>query len=322
MHNLSTLVRYAGVIAALAVTGCLQDELTTTSEVTGGPVLSRSSSTAGSANPILQRMNARLAARGANYRVGMAEYLTDARSGPSGQTIFAFDRGNRKWIFHWVAGDPRRGGRSNITYLVDQSDGADGALTNAQTEPAIDRALNTWNNVQCSTIPVVKVADTGADPDVFDAILGFGPLPGPGFPYADFVHAGWLPRGFFDALFPPAGGDFVIAVTITAFFIDGNNNPTDIDNDHRIDTAFREIYYNNLFTFAINANIDVETVALHESGHGLSQLHFGQILITNANGKLHFSPRAVLNAAYAGVLQSLLGTDTGGHCNSWAHWPN
>jgi hypothetical protein len=322
MQNLSRLIRYAGVIATLAVTGCLPDEPTTTSEVTDSPMLSTTSSNARTANPILQRMNARLAARGANYRVGMAEFLTDASSGQSGQTIFAFDRGNRKWIFHWVAGDPRRGGRSNVTYLVDQSDGADGALTNAETEPAIDRALDTWNNVQCSTIPIVKVTDTGADPDIFDALAGFGPLPGPGFPYSDIVHAGFLPSGFFDALFPPDGGDFALAVTITAFFVDGNNNPTDIDNDHRIDTAFREIYYNNSFPFAINANIDVETVALHESGHGLSQLHFGQILITNANGKLHFSPRALMNASYAGVLQRLLGTDKGGHCNTWAHWPN
>ena len=41
-----------------------------------------------------------------------------------------------------------------------------------------------------------------------------------------------------------------------------------------------------------------------------------------SNGRLHFAPRAVMNAAYGGVLQELTGSDIGGHCSLWAAWPN
>jgi hypothetical protein len=63
-------------------------------------------------------------------------------------------------------------------------------------------------------------------------------------------------------------------------------------------------------------------VALHESGHGLSQGHFGKAFGTDANGKIHFSPLAVMNAAYSGVQQDLKGSDNAGHCSVWASWPN
>ena len=66
----------------------------------------------------------------------------------------------------------------------------------------------------------------------------------------------------------------------------------------------------------------METVALHETGHGLSQGHFGKAFVTNSNGKLHFAPLAVMNAGYTGVQQSLAGTDNWGHCSMWGSWPN
>ena len=86
----------------------------------------------------------------------------------------------------------------------------------------------------------------------------------------------------------------------------------------------REIYYNSLFTWADDgvSNIDVETVALHEAGHGLSQAHFGKLIQTTSNGKFHFAPRAVMNAGYTGPQRALAGTDHAGHCSIWADWPN
>ncbi|MGH7542224.1 MAG: hypothetical protein ACRELC_14620, partial [Gemmatimonadota bacterium] len=67
---------------------------------------------------------------------------------------------------------------------------------------------------------------------------------------------------------------------------------------------------------------DVETVAAHEVGHGLSQAHFGEAFFTLANGRLHFAPRALMNTAYSGIQQALSGTDRGGHCSLWGDWPN
>ena len=150
------------------------------------------------------------------------------------------------------------------------------------------------------------------------AILGFGGI----FAFfADITHGGFLAGPFFDALAPDGSG-FILGVTFTFGFVDIAGNFTDIDNNGKLDTAFREIYYNDNFPWAINGNFDVETVALHEAGHGLSQAHFGEAFRTVSNGKLHFDPRAVMNAAYSGVQQSLAGTDNGGHCSIWGSWPN
>jgi hypothetical protein len=171
--------------------------------------------------------------------------------------------------------------------------------------------MTTWDlATTCSAAANVKVADVGADVDLIDFLLGFG---APGGEVADLVHAGWVPAGIF--------GNNVIGVTFTLVWVSGGS-ATDINQDGKSDVAWREIYYNDRFVWRINGNIDVETVALHEAGHGLSQGHFGKIFITDANGQLHFSPRAVMNAAYGGVIQDLTGTDLAGHCSIWGDWPN
>jgi hypothetical protein len=156
---------------------------------------------------------------------------------------------------------------------------------------------------------------------VVDGLLGLG---GIGTPIVDITHAGWESAAFFDALVP-GGSNFILAVTFSFIFVDAAGNPTDINGDGKADTAFSEIYYNDVFAWGINVStfpFDVETVALHESGHGLSQNHFGKIFLTNSNGKLHFAPFAVMNAAISRQAHNLTGTDNGGHCSIWGSWPN
>ncbi len=178
------------------------------------------------------------------------------------------------------------------------------------------RAMETWDDVNCSSIPLVQLPDFGIDWGYVQWIVGGGGIPGW---YADITHAGWF--SFFTVF--GAGWGNVLGVTFTYVWVSGGEY-TDIDNNKKLDVAFREIYYNNDFTWGINTDspIDVETVVLHETGHGLSQGHFGRIFRTEANGMLHFAPRAVMNAAYSGIQQELTGTDNGGHCSIWAHWPN
>ena len=256
--------------------------------------------------------NAELTSAGATYRAEYAEYITSLETAnEAGQQVFFNNRGNKQLLAQFVPGDPRRGGRTNITYTVDQTEGAIDGLTVAQTTAAIDRAMATWEGVNCSNLPITAVPSPGGDLGVVEFLNGLGG--NPNF-FADLTHAGWLPGGI---LAPN-----VIGVTFTFIFINPDGSPTDIDNDGLADVAFREILYNNAFTWQINGNIDVETVALHEAGHGISQGHFGSAFATDANGKLHFSPRAVMNAAYSGVQQSLAGTDRGGHCSIWGSWPN
>jgi len=302
--------RFSLIIVALVIAA-----ITLLSASSTTRIHAKTSPAQSTSDPIMSLMvavNAQLAASNSIFQVDRADYLTPDDSGEEGQTVF-FNNRTKQLGIHFVPGDPRRGGRTNITYIVDQAEGAIDGLTVAQTTAAIDRAMATWNDVTCATIPITKRPDIpGLDIGLIESLLG--QRGGPFF-LADITHAGWLPAG----VLPPN----VIGVTFTFIFIDPQTgDPSDIDNNGKLDAAFREILYNDRFTWKINGNVDVQTVALHESGHGLSQDHFGKGFLTDSNGKFHFAPRAVMNAAYTGVQQSLTGTDDAGHCSIWASWPN
>ena len=91
--------------------------------------------------PILAKIaeiNRQLAASGLNIAVEQIEFFTIGSGRPSVRV--------HQQPFRWVANDARRlADGENITYLVDQSDGATlSGLTTGQTEMAIDRAMDTW----------------------------------------------------------------------------------------------------------------------------------------------------------------------------------
>lgn len=251
-----------------------------------------------------------LEAQGAAYRAEIAEYLTAGDE--QGQTVFFSDVGNKQLPHHFVPFDSRRdpwsGPSQDITYAVDTFGPQASNLPLAVSESAIDRAMGTWQGQNCSNIPLSKFPlPAGVD-------VGFV---GGGFLVADINHGGWFGL-------PPN----VLGVTITFVFIDPSQLPnivfTDIDNNGKLDTAFSDIYYSSFFVWADDgvSNFDIETVALHEAGHGLSQDHFGKLFRTDKNGKFHFAPRAVMNAGYTGPQRTLLGTDNSGHCSIWGSWPN
>ena len=262
----------------------------------------------------MHQINENLRAMGLNIAIEEIHAISIGQGRPANRIHQSGDR--------WVAGDPRRLAEGdNITYLVDQSDGATtSGLTNAQTEAALDRALATWDNSRCfRKVDIVKRADSGADPDIFDAFFGFG---GFGNPFlADIVEAGWLPKAFFDTVFGPGGGNGILAFSVSFIFVDDAGNPTDINGDNYLDTALNEVYYNDNFgspgprlgnPWGINIalpGIDVETVGLHENGHSLGIGHFGA------------PPAAVMNPVYAGIRQSPLAIDNAGMCAVWGAWP-
>ena len=267
-------------------------------------------------SPVLQELNVQLEFMGSNLEIATAEYITPADGPEFGRTLLAKNVGNKRLAHHFVPFDTRRawsGPGSAITWINDTFDGSTASgLFPADTGSAIRSAMGTWRDVNCSILPLNDLGDIGADIGFVQFLLGFGGSP---LIFADVSHAGWLPGAFFDAI-APGGSGFILGVTFTFTFTGGDTN-----NDGRADTAFREIYYNDNFFWAINGNIDVETVALHEAGHGLSQGHFGSLFLDN-NGNLHLAPAAVMNAAYTGVRQGLEGTDNGGHCSNWGSWPN
>ena len=204
------------------------------------PMNPQTQSTAEQIRALMTQVNAQLQAAGANYMVDYAEYITPDDSGEVGQVVFFANVGNRQLAHHFVPGDPRRGGGTDITYIVDQAEGAIDGLTTAQTTAAIDRAMATWDGVSCSTIPITSLPNIpAADIGVIEFLNGLGGSPNV---FADITHAGWLPGGIL--------GNNVIAVTFTFVFVNGPT-PTDIDNNGKADVAFREILYNNAFTWYV-----------------------------------------------------------------------
>ena len=273
----------------------------------------------------LDAMNVSLQEAGKEYRIAYAEYLTSGEGNEIGQTIYARDVGNKQLTADFVPFDPRRadwsgpvvGPNDNITYAIDQTEDAVppsavvNGLTAAQTTAAIQSAMTTWNTQGCSDLDLTQNSDDGRDLGYIAFLYGLG---GSDTIVADIMHTGFRDLDF-------TGG--VIGVTYTFIWVDDAGDPTDVDGNGKADVAFREIYYDPSWLWQIGSSVDVESIALHETGHGLSQAHFGKVFMTNANGKFHFSPRAVMNAVYPGGVQiELLGSDVGGHCSIWADWPN
>ncbi len=262
----------------------------------------------------MHAINDELAAAGYNLAIQEIHAYTIGVGRPSNRIL---QNGLR-----WVPNDPRRLAQgTDLTYLVDLSDGATtSGLTSAQTEVAIDSAMTTWNFEPCmSAVNIVKRADLGADPDIFDFFFGFG---GFGNPFlADIVHAGWLPPAFFDAVFGPGGGTGVLAFSVSFIFVSGGV-PTDINGDNYLDAALNEVYYNDAFgapgprlgfPWGINVplpGIDVETVALHEVGHSVDLGHFGP------------PPPALMNPVYAGINTTIDPIAHAGACALYGSWPN
>lgn len=253
---------------------------------------------------------------GLRYAVYMAEYITSGTTEDMGNQVFFNNRGNKQLEGDFVPA-LALDGTPDISYYVDQNrPSAD--LSVAASTAAIDRAMATWDGVQCSDLGMTEVPFDGRPTGFIAAILGFG---GSTDYVSDVTHNGWMPPAFFDFL-APGGSSFILGVTFTIVFTDENGQLVDTDNNKKYDVAWREIYYNDAFAWNDGSTYDVETVALHEAGHGLSQAHFGKAHRTLSNGKLHFSPRAVMNAAYSGVQTTIGNTDNGGHCSNWASWPN
>lgn len=215
--------------------------------------------------------------------------------------------------FRWVPNDVRRAADgANLTYLVEQGGLSGSALGGAATEAAIDRAMATWVSQPCiqQKVDVIKRTDRGEDPDIFDALMGYGGFGN--YRAADIVHAGWMPPSFFDAVAGPGSGETILAFSVTFIFIGADGEPSDVDMDRHLDTAANEIYYNEAFAWLLGAGrgIDVESVALHELGHSLGIGHVGPPI------------EAVMNPVYSGVHQSLQPLDSAALCSVWSHWPN
>lgn len=260
-------------------------------------------------------INSELKNKGVSIQLSMMEYYS---SDGVGNTVYFNDRGNKQIPADFVPADPRRGGYTEIGYAYDGTEGATASgLSQEDTNGAILSAMNTWDNVTCSKgLELYNLGESPFDLGYVQALLGLGGE----FFYTDVMHSGFG-TDVIDYIF--GAGSNVLGVTFTfTWYDDLTGEPTDIDNNKKEDVAFRDIYYNDAFSWAIGDHIDVETVVLHEAGHGLSQAHYGKLFQSGGNDKFHFAPRAVMNAGYTGVQTSIGSTDEAGHCSIWSQWPN
>lgn len=296
-----------GMFTFLAV-ACDTDGPTTPNVQTDGPsfALIDGSDSDAAIRQAMGEINAQLEADGKAVRLEVVEWLAGPGSELIGRTVYFSNVGPMQLDADFVPGDPGRGGRMDITWTTDLTE-LTADLPLADTEAAVARAMATWDQETCATIPLTLFPDYGLDLGYVQYLVGLGGLPGW---VADYTHAGWLPGQFFDIIGGPGASNNILGATFTFVWV---SDPTVV--------AFRETYYNDKFAWQIDANIDVETVVLHETGHGLSQAHFGALFRTDNNGLFHFAPEAVMNAGYTGVRQSLLGTDVAGHCSIWSSWP-
>jgi len=336
---LKRLFTVAVLAVPLVVLSCSDDSVAPTG-TTGQPQIQASAQAAQSVDleqyflDQMDDVNAGFEAEGLGYRVAVAEVLTNGDGEQAGITVIAKNIGNKQLAHDFVPFDPRREGtpitnggwsgsiagpNDDITYAVDMTADAvppNGGLTAAQTDAAIDRAMATWDALNCSDLPITQNPDFGVDIGFirfydFDPPLTSPPSTDGGpFILADVQHAGWG-----DIDFP--GG--VLGATYTLVFFP----VTDIDNNGKADTAFREIYYDPTWDWFDDGvtNFDVESVAVHEMGHGLSQAHFGQVFFKK-DGSIKRSPFALMNAIYTQPLQTLQVSDNGGHCSNWGQWPH
>ena len=247
-----------------------------------------------------------------NVALYMAEYITTGDNEEIGNTVYFKNLGNKQLAGDFVPGLDLDG-TTEISYYVDDNRPTADVDVSASNN-AIDSAMATWNGVTCSDLGIYEVPFDGRPTGFISAAYGLGGS----FNYvADVVHCGW-DVALFEAIFGPDSN--VLGVTFTIVFTDENGDLIDLDNNGKYDVAWREIYFNDAYTWNNGITYDIETVSLHEAGHGLSQAHFGTAF-RSGNGKLHFSPRAVMNAAYSGVQTSITETDNAGHCSNWSSWP-
>ena len=290
-------------------------------------------------SPILQQINAKLAASGSGIRVDRAQLLY-ASNGINAQTatvILANDR-TRGIGVEWVKGDPRRDGRIGVTYAFGSNTGvapftrdANGGnvrqLSTAEQDAKIEEAVAAWRAQSCSSAPLTRVpVPAGTDPDYLDEYFRGNPAGSLNyFQPADIVESGWQPPAFFNAIAGP-DGDYILGITFTFIFTDNAGNPTDIDRNGKLDAALAEIFYNAGWYFGTQAanSIDFFSVLGHETGHALGLGHFGKLFVTKrdaANGisaaDVKFAPLALMNAGYVfpNVIQ---GTDVSQFCQIWS----
>jgi hypothetical protein len=349
MHA-SSLLRVGSLVMLVGAAACTDMAPVSPTRVADSPSLAVNPSGSNEPSMVSARLgeiNTQLANAKSNLRIAKAEIrMNDRYDGVTSTLIFANDR-VRGIGAEWVKGDPRRDGNLGITYqnaaplgvrpFVINPDRATISQTSfAVLDQQIEEAMGAWRDRSCSSAPITRVAiPAGTDPDQLDNFFNGVPLGANYAQTADYVQGGWEPRQFFRNIAilsgqPPTSGDNIIGITFTFIFVDGNDNPTDIDRNAKADVGLVESYYNARFVWDNSGLVDGRVVDFysiiaHESGHALGLGHLGKIFVTKhdaADGiqlsDVKLAPKALMNAAYLAGRDEIVGLDNSQFCEIWA----
>eukprot|EP01083_Nonionella_stella_P023249 64298_1 len=226
----------------------------------------------------------------------------------------------------WVPNDPRRHveGKNGLDFYVHIDDTQlPSYLDKKQVITAITNAVDTWDNVQCSQNKFnlyISKEYNGQNIGYAEHKMSGG-ASGSNVKIVDIVFGGWLPPSFFTY---QNQLDNTTIGAVTVLF--NSNNQILYENEGEI--AFAEIYFNSYFSWDILEEsvpnvYDIETVALHELGHALSQSHFhppGKCITTVKAIRRSDANEVAMAPVYLGVNHDLHGVDIAGHCQKWASW--
>jgi hypothetical protein len=327
----------AALVALLAAGACADPTGSTAPLTPRAPAMQVAADDPAAAAPLIQQVqtfvagrNRALATSGAHLVVSKVELMLAASApaalGNGGRTVLAADHSHRTGI-RWVPGDPRRGGRTVVTYGAFQPFMfAQAPVGYVNPAGSVDAAAATWSSVACSGLRLQKQSlPAGVFPSLLLGLPGFASAPA-----SDIGVVGWLPGAVFTAAFA-ADGKYVLGVTWTYAWADANGDPTDADHDGFDDAAYVEqwfqnggdghITWSNAQTSAFGSEgYDAQFVVLHELGHAVGLSHFGRIAIDQQNA-VRVSPTAVMNAVALTSYRAPLGTDVGGVCGLYGNYP-
>ena len=317
---------YLALFAGLATTVLAQQPVEPLDEITDAPV-----------NPTLAAMNqVPLKIGTAEARVAQVALMVNRNYPPGERTLYVADR-TLRLPTQFVANDPRRRSNVGIEWTFDTRrsqaqtilNGIPQLWTSAEAVNQTRLAVNRWISLPCYS------ADFGELP--YPIAPGFeniewvddfylGAEPQPFRPVAEITVGGFLPASFFRQIWG-AHGDDILGVTYQFIFYDpATGQPTDIDHNGKLDGFWSEIYFNGLYYWGDATSpgvdpfsvVDLQTIALHESGHAFGLNHFGQTF--ENHGGFRVAAYNIMSQFYPGPFRSVSGTPTGTFCGLYGSW--
>ncbi|MDK1031777.1 MAG: matrixin family metalloprotease [Planctomycetia bacterium] len=204
---------------------------------------------------------------------------------------------------------------SSVSYVLDRSDYTqDSGLSQSDITDALRSAFGTWADVASSSLSFTENPDDGGNYDLTDGPADSGGPPwfggysgdsldgGANYLYANITFGGWLPNSYFDYLSDGVLGNEPRSDILAVAWTGRVKGPLS-----KKPRWIADIFFNDGWTWTTSGDlpgteefeIDIETVMLHELGHGIGLGHEDDV-------------ESVMNSLYAGIERGLYQDDIDG----------